>query len=345
MKTKKILFIITMILLLCLGVCYIVVNAIFNKVTYTNFSQQEYMSEIELEQQVKKDNPNNLKIVSENEINFEKAKIIATMPAITNILLVGEENVFNDERGRTDSIMILTINKNDKTLKLTSLMRDTYVQIPGYKDNRINAAFALGGIDLLKETIKTNYGIIIDNTVLVDFKTFSNIIDILGGVNIELSDLEVEYLIKNYPDFENKLVVGNNLLDGEKALAYSRIRYCEGITGEINDFGRTNRQRTVLSKVYEQYKDISILELIKVLNEILPCIKTDLTREEIVNYLYLVLSLDVSTLETYRIPIDDSYQGVFIREMAVLQLDWDLNRKAIQEFIYGKELEKEEINE
>ena len=260
-----------------------------------------------------------------------------TLPEVSNILLIGEENVYNDARGRTDSMMILSINTKNKTLKLVSLMRDSYVQIPGYKDNRLNTAYALGGVPLLKETIETNFGIQIDNTALVDFEAFEKIIDILGGVDIEITEKECEYLNNsNYISEEDNRILtpGINHFNGNQALGYSRIRYVTSINGESSDFGRTNRHRTVLNALFKEYKDADITDLVKLMNEALPYVTTDITNMQALTYLTAVITMSPDEIETMRIPIDGGYENVSIRKMAVLQLDMEKNREALKNFLY-----------
>lgn len=146
----------------------------------------------------------------------------ASLPTkdVINILLCGEESI-GGGRGRTDSIMIATINQKDNQLKLTSIMRDSYVQIPGFSDNKINAAYHNGGMKTLIKTIKKNFGIAVDGYVLVNFDSFQKIVDAVGGIDITLDEQEVKYLNStNYiSDTSNHtLTVGKNHMNGIKPL-------------------------------------------------------------------------------------------------------------------------------
>lgn len=338
MKTKKILLIIICTFIFIIGGVMIIANAFLNKMNYTDWSETEYTSEVEIiPEETDSEEIKKLKEVKSSDVSFKTYDSLNKIPEVSNILLIGEENIYEDTRGRTDSMMILSINTKSKTLKLISLMRDSYVQIPGYKDNRLNAAYALGGVPLLKETIETNFGIQIDNTALVNFEAFEKIIDILGGVDIEITETECEYLNNsNYiSEEENRILKpGINHFNGNQALGYSRIRYVTSINGESADFGRTNRHRTVLNALFKEYKNADITTLIKIMDEILPYITTDITNVQALSYLTAVVTMNPNEIETMRIPIDGAYENVSIRKMAVLQLDIDKNRDALKNFLY-----------
>lgn len=258
---------------------------------------------------------------------------------VINVLLVGEEAIKDgNSRGRTDSIMIATMNVKQKAVKLTSVMRDIYVQIPGYSDNKLNAAYHIGGIPLLKETIQLNFDIELDGAVLVDFDGFEKIIDELGGVEITLTDSEARYLnTTNYisnPANRN-VKVGTQILNGNQALGYSRVRYRKATNGEADDFGRTSRQRTVLDAIFQKYKSKNAAELLIVLNEILPMLTTDISKTDIVSYMGTFVSLGTTELETLRLPLDNEYSNATIRKMDVLLPNMPNNIEALHTFIYG----------
>lgn len=348
MKKKKILMFFLLFLIIFITIGFIFVNVFLSKVNYTDWSNTTHISEEEVIQEIIKEEETNedlkdLEEVKPEDVIIETVNPLDSIPNISNILLVGEENYYNDARGRTDSMMILTIDKINGTLKLTSIMRDSYVTIPNYQDNRINAAYAIGGIPLLKETIETNYGITIDNTALVNFEAFQKIIDILGGVDIELTAAEAKYLNSNnyIKEEENRNVIeGVNHFNGSQALGYARIRKVKEIDGESNDFGRTSRQRRVLSTLFDEYKSASLPTLLELANKILPYITTDMSKDEIIDYITAIVFMAPDEIETFRLPIDNGYTNVSIRGMSVLQIDWETNRNALKEFIYGIDLEE-----
>lgn len=350
MSKKKITIIISSIVLIIFliisGIC-LYANNVLNKINYDDWSNVEEISDEDLI--IEKENTEELQkleIVEEDKVEFSEEEILAKIPNVSNILLIGEENQFGDTRGRTDSMMVLTINTSDKTLKLTSLMRDTYVKIPNHQDNRLNAAYNLGGVPLLVDTIETNYGITIDNSVLVNFEAFSKIIDILGGVDVELTEDEAEYLNStNYITQNDKDIIcyaGKNHFNGIQSLGYCRVRYVKCIDGQANDFGRTSRQRIVLSQLYQNYKNANLTTLLNLVNEILPYITTDMTKDEIINYVTAVVTMNPNKIQTFRLPIDGGYNSVSIRGMSVLNLDWEKNVKELKTFLYGDLIEVKE---
>lgn len=261
---------------------------------------------------------------------------------VVNILLLGVEEIGG--ASNTDSIMIATMNTKDKSLKLTSLMRDLYVDIPGYGKNRINSAYAKGGIDLLYKTIELNFDIPLDGYASVNFDEFENIIDIIGGVEITLTEKEARYLnTTNYISnpANRKVVPGKQVMNGNQALGYSRVRKISTGT-ENNDFGRTQRHRAVLNSIFNKVKSKNIIELGFLMNEILTKvqIKTDITQKEFNNYLEEAVSLNVKELENYRVPYDGNYQNIKVQmgryKQDVLEpKDWDATRAELRKNLYG----------
>ena len=261
---------------------------------------------------------------------------------VYNILLLGVEAIGNKSMasGRTDSIMIATINTKQKTLGLTSLMRDSYVTIPGYYDTRINAAFGLGGIDLLYETIAYNYNLRLDGSAIVSFKTFQKVIDDLGGVDIEITPGEAQYLnTKNYISEKSNrtLKPGVNHMNGNQALGYARVRYEPTLDGTIDDFGRTSRHRRVMAAIFKEVKKSNPVTLVKMLDTIFSQIQTDIKKDNASSYLaeVLELSLDGVPLDNLRLPEDGAYQGKWVGKALVTALDWPKTKEALANFVFG----------
>lgn len=258
---------------------------------------------------------------------------------VINILLIGEEGVHDDvDHGRSDASLILTINKEQKTLKLTSLMRDIKVRIPGYLDNKLNAAFHNGRGKLLKETVELNFGIQIDGYVIVNFAGFEDIIDALGGVEIELTEAEAAYLNSHNYISKKKyrnVVPGKQTLNGNQALGYCRIRYVDG-TG---DFGRTQRQRRVLLTLFDKYKSQNPVNMVKIAKKLLHYVSTNMDNAEILQYVTEAATLGCDTIETFNIPVEGSYVGGTAQagtgKLWVFTVDWDITRAEIVNFIYG----------
>lgn len=258
---------------------------------------------------------------------------------IINVLLLGEEAIDSGTaKGRTDIMMIGTMNTKDKSLKLTSLMRDMLVQIPGYKDNKLNTAYELGGVPLLYQTIELNFDIHIDGYVLVGFDAFENIINKLGGVAITLTEAEAAYLnTTNYiskPEYRN-VSAGNNMLNGNQALGYCRIRYVATGDHQLNDFGRTSRQRVVLNAIFDKYKSKSLPQLILYLNDLLPLITTDIKKDDFSDYLKQGVTMNLNNIENFRLPVNQMFEEGSVRGMSVLIPDLQANVNELHQFIFG----------
>lgn len=333
LKILSIVF--SVVMVVSIGGMY-AVSHYLDRINYTDWSNTEKLSE-EFDQ----DDIDGLDVVDPNSISLSSGGSLRTDQDVINILLVGEEAMFDGgSRGRTDSMMIATINVKQKALKLTSIMRDLYVAIPGYSDNKLNAAYHNGGMPLLKQTIEENFDIELDGSVLVNFAGFEEIINRLGGVEITLTANEAAYLNRtNYISnpIYRKVRAGTQTLNGNQALGYSRIRYVRTET-ESDDFGRTSRQRTVLNAIFDKYKSKSLPELVTILYDILPLVTTDINKSTIMDYLTTVVTLGTTELETMRIPIDNAFSNSSVRGMSVL-LPNSLqdNIDALHTFIFGSE--------
>lgn len=276
----------------------------------------------------------------DKELKWEDLGLTATsVEGVTNILLCGEEAIEDDGRGRTDCIMLATINNEQNSLKLISFMRDLYVKIPGYSNNKLNASYQIGGMPLLQQTIETNFGIKIDGYVLVNFKDFEKVIDKLGGVEIRLTKQEAKYLRRtNYISKKSNRNVkeGKQLLNGNQALGYCRVRYVKTDSGLTDDYGRNYRQRMVLEAIFNKYKSATAAEVVELCPEVLKCITTDITKDNILKYIYNALMLNASTIECYRVPMEGCYKDAKIDKMAVLYIT-DINgiRNSLSDYIYG----------
>ena len=241
---------------------------------------------------------------------------------VINILLIGQDRRPGEGRARSDAMILCTINKSEKEITMTSFMRDLYVQIPGYYDQRINVCYVLGGMQLLDECLEKNFGVKVDGNIEVDFNGFVRVIDTMGGVDIELSSAEANHL--NGQGFS--LSAGMNRLNGEEALAYSRIRS----VGGDGDFGRTARQRAVLGALLQSAKQMSLGKLNSVLQELLPMLTTDMSNAEILGYAMDIFPMISGlNIKTQRIPADGTYDMVMIQEMSVLVPDLAANREVL----------------
>ena len=271
---------------------------------------------------------------------------------VTNILLVGEDlraTIDNTDQsnGNTDVIMMISINTKKETVTTTSFMRDIYLQIPGYYATRINAAYSMGGIPLLEKTIQDNFSVKIDRYLKVNFYSFIDIVDTMGGLDIKISDEEAKgmrdplgeqnkYLNKKYgADYIKK--GGKIHMNGNQALAYARLRK----VGR-SDWERTQRQRTVIDLIANKTKELSLTELNSLLNKVLNKISTDLTDAEIAYYLLHASSYLNYERGQIQIPAEGTYSNETIRGSSVLCPDFTSNIRTLQQKIYGYSKIKDE---
>lgn len=245
---------------------------------------------------------------------------------IINILLIGQDRRPDEGRRRSDSMILCSFNTKRGTISMVSFLRDTYVYIPGYGSEKLNAAYAYGGFSCLNETLAVNFGVHIDANAEVDFSGFEQVIDLLGGVSINLTQKEVDHLNANN---NWNLQAGINHLDGEKALAYSRIRKID------MDAIRAQRQRNVLMALINKYKNKSVGEMIDLLDDILPLITTDMTNEEIVGYIVELLPmLRTTNIVTQQIPAPDTYESMTVGKVTATKVaDMALNRKILEDLL------------
>lgn len=337
----KVLISILVIVLLIGGGAYGAVTYYYNKMNIKGLEEdntpvaQEYFDTDE--------NTGNLEEIDPESIRLDSAKAVSSQKDVINILLCGEENI-GGGRGRTDSIMIATINKRDNQLKLTSIMRDSYVKIPGYTDNKINAAYHNGGMKSLIKTIKTNFGISVDGYVLVNFDSFQEIVDAVGGIDITLDEDEVKYLNStNYiSDISNHtLSVGKNHMNGNQALGFARVRYVMR-DGQYGDFARTLRHRTVMTALYKRIIDKSTLEIVAMIPKILPLLTTNIEKSDLVNYIAMAVKVRDANKKVYtlNVPVEGGYKITRARGMSIIlpePLSKSVNK--MQKFIYGSALD------
>lgn len=324
-RIRKVVLIILAVLALMVIGAYAFLQAQLSKINRVSAGETQFTAEDFEEDE---EGPDTLDSVDWGEQNG-----IETQEGVVNILLVGQDTRQSGERARSDSMIVLSIDNNRKRLSMVSLMRDLYVQIPGYSDNKLNAAYRFGGFELLDATIETNFGIKIDHNVEVDFTGFQEIIDAIGGIDITLNSAEVDYL----SDVNSGLQVGVNHLDGKTALWYARIRKV-GTGTERDDFGRTQRQRIVIQTVFQQMKDKPWNELLALYDTVAGVLTTDMNNDEILSLALTAYNIGADSIDEYRVPEDGGYSGQRIRKMAVLvPNDWNVLRANLQEFIYGAE--------
>ncbi len=281
----------------------------------------------------------------ENAPEWSEAGIATSVEGVVNVLVVGQDTRKQGERQRSDSMIVLSVNKNSNQLTMISLMRDMYVQIPDYGGRKLNAAYQFGGFDLLDQTLADNFGLMIDYNVEVDFSGFKDIVDSLGGVDVELTEDEATYLRgegSNYVDGKvgrwtagrtYDVQPGVNHLDGKAALDYARARHVSGNA----DFGRTQRQRNLIKIIFNDLKKSSMLRLYKVYSSVAKNITTDMSNMQILSIAFSVYTMGVNEINSYRIPANNMYTDeIYGPGMDVLvPKDWNETRQFLRDILYS----------
>jgi LCP family protein required for cell wall assembly len=246
---------------------------------------------------------------------------------VMNIVLLGIDSRGFSGNIRSDSIIIVSLDRKNNNIKLTSIMRDTYVHIPGRDMEKLGHAYAYGGSKLAMETINKNFDMDIENFITIDFTGFEKVIDAIGGIEIELSPDEASYL--NVDD------CGKQLLDGEKALEYSRIRMMGN-----GDYERTERQRRVLVEVFKKIIAMNAIKYPKLLNIFLPLVKTNISRVQALSLATETIKSGIKNVEQFRIPADGYAEDKKInRTFYVVPNTMEDNIMLLKDFIYGNPCE------
>ena len=257
---------------------------------------------------------------------------------IVNVLLIGQDARDGQSGQRTDSIILMSINTKKNNVSMTSIMRDTYVNIPGYGGDRINAAYVYGGIDLLDQTIEENFDITIDGNAMVDFDGFLEAMTAVGNLDIALTAEEAEYMNAN-PGFGSNndasdevwnLTEGVNSLTPNQLLAYSRIRYIGN-----SDWDRTERQRKVISAAVSRVKHGHFISGYQMATKAAPSITTDIKTWGMMRVAFGILT--GGEMKSHIIPVEDTYYGDYIDGMDVLVPDLDANKSYLQKYMNGEE--------
>lgn len=284
--------------------------------------------------------------VRDEAVKSEQDSSEKMVEGITNILLVGIDGRYIDKGNRSDSVMLVTIDSKNKDIKITSIARDTYVDIPGYSTEKLTHAYAYEGIDLLKEVFKVNFDIKIDKYIAVNFVSFMDIMDELGGVEVNIDEKDIDevnkYIDDCYEYYYNKkdevkkeyiTKSGTQRLNGYQALAFSRIRYTDSA------FARDNRHREVAQSVYKEFLKKGPEEYKKCADILLENTKTNISPIQMLNLGYTVFNINDKDIEQLQFPLEEHRNGHIINDKKGWVLEWDKepNIKAWHEFIYGNE--------
>lgn len=315
-KLKRKLIKIAVILLVLFGVVYAMVNSVVSKTNYEKL-----------------------------DTDYVRPSDVETVKGVKNILLIGTDARSTDEDGRSDSMIILSINSKNNRIVMTSILRDSYVEIPGHGSNRINAAYSYGQEALLIQTIEQNFKIPIDAYAKVDFFSFIDIVDAVGGVEIDVSDEEMKW-VNAYLNETNELLgkefgdgyltqSGTQTLTGKQALSYARIRYIG------TDFQRTERQREILTAVMDKAKTMGPSGVTKIMNTVLPKITTNIPDSELTMMTMKAVMYMGYDMEQIHLPLDGTWENATISGMQVLKIDFEANIAGFKEAVYGEKSESE----
>ncbi|KML42393.1 LCP family protein [Cytobacillus firmus] len=266
-------------------------------------------------------------IAESEKVNKEPSAIVNETK---NFLLIGVDSR-GEEDSRSDAIVLASYEPSGESIKLVSLMRDSYVKIPDYQYmySKLNHAYYIGGKELLKDTIEQNFGIQIDHTAIIDFKGFTAMLDAIApdGIEAEVSAAMIE-------DMGLDLEPGKQKLKGSDILSYVRFRH----DGQ-SDFGRVDRQQEILiglkDEVMNQFSSpAGLARFPEVISQAMKYVETDLKIEEALSLGVKFLMNPVTDIETLRVPVEDSYENkTYEHAGSVLQLDFEENSEALKQFL------------
>lgn len=262
---------------------------------------------------------------------------VTGLDGIYHLLIVGVDQEGDQALGRSDTMVLAVLNTREGSLKLISFLRDLFVRLPGRGSNRLNAAYAFGGADLLKRTLQANFQIQVDGYVAVDFAAMIGLVDAMGGVALTVLPEEVKPLngilgyynyLHSIPDHQGELQApGKQVLSGLQIMSYARIRKLD------SDFGRVSRQQTVLQAIFVAMQTSKPETIAQMIFSFADMVKTDIPLLEALDLARQALGRKSYDIQTLTIPIHGAYKSVFKRDAYVLEPDLRKNTKAIQAFL------------
>ena len=261
---------------------------------------------------------------------YLKDSELLSSDSVRNILFIGSDARDGLEGQRSDSMILFSIDKANREIKLTSFLRDSYVYIPskGYS-TKLNAAYNYGGAQLLMDTIEYNFGVNIDDYIMVDYDVFIDLVNLLGGITInDVTAKEAKYMQVqvNRPNFKEGT---NKNVDGRTAMWYCRIRYVD------NDFARTQRQRKVITAIISKATKTNPFKLVDVVKQVLPNISTSIDRNGLLSLGMGAFAYMRYDILQQQIPADKTWWDERVYGQDVIKLDFTKNKEILKEFIYG----------
>jgi len=325
--------IILLILLLVLA-AFIYFNSLLGKIDRTEITGNMNLSPEEIYESPTVDVPDSVEEIEQVKQEFEEAQKLEIVQSdgVDNILLIGADRRSMKENGRSDSVILVSLNHDTGKIHLTSFTRGMYVCIPRSDGNvwgMLNAAYSWGGPNLLIDTIELNFRIGIDRYVIVDFTAFETVIDMVGGVEVTLTEREAA-VIQSQSRYTTT-TAGKQVLDGHRALIYAQTRKID------NDFKRTGRQREVIMSLMNKVPSMDINTLISMANEILPYVNTNLSNMEIMQYIMECLPM-VTNVSQRMLPVENedgtSYVGkIYVNGQEMYRVNFAHNIQELHDFI------------
>jgi len=273
----------------------------------------------------------------EETITFEKPEEVIEAEQkereYYHILLLGEEALKTvPGKGRTDAIILATLHVKEKKIILTSVLRDTYVEPEGIAPCKINSVYAKQGVTGLYKILYDKLGVWPDGYLKVGFDDFEEIIDLLGGAEVTLTEEEANYLnTHNYiskTEYRN-VRAGTSVLNGNQTLGYCRVRFVANCNGTKYDYGRTERQRMVLDNLFQRYKEAGLTKWVKILKQALGKIETDISEEMMEELIYVVYDKSIRSLEQRQLPAKGTFESkdAIGKVTGTLLPDWEKNKE------------------
>ena len=306
-----------------------------------NDGEPEPITDDDGEYVVEGDEEDEEEIVVDEHINVTD---LAVTPGLSrdwlNILLLGTDARGSGKYTLTDTMIVLSINSKARQIKLSSIMRDIWVQIPGYGGQKLNAACVYGGPELTIRMINEYFGLNIEKYALVNMQCLVQIVDTLGGIELNVTPAESgairrlnnssvgakdgsgKYISDAVPSGEDVL------LNGKQVLAYSRIRKSD------SDYARTSRQRNVLVAIAKKMQGVNVLQLTGIVTAMLQYVETNLSFDEIMNLASVCMKADMNKLSEFRVPADGTFDAGMFGRTWCIKPDFEANAKALHQFIY-----------
>lgn len=245
-----------------------------------------------------------------------------------NILLLGGDSRSSDGYRLTDTMMILSVNRDEALVKMTSIMRDTWVEYPGLsKKGKINAANVYGGPELAIQTVNANFDMDIEDYIIVNMEDLKQIVDLFGGVTVEITDAERKQINASGGSVSNS---GRVWLDGEEALEYCRIRYID------SDYKRVMRQQKVLIALADAAQNMDVDDLMEVAGDVFEIVNTSLEKEELEELSTALMIAEVEDIQQNRIPADGTFDSGMFGGTWMIKANFEKNQELLREFIYGE---------